>query len=275
MLSFEADTQWQGVGPWPLHVGRGARCGAIVDVKGCYSAAEAGAGTQVVRVTSSEAEPGRWKLSLTPPRSGRQGYVSPLLEAGVRGTFHPSSKRASGYVSPLLEAGVRDAKEVNAPQLAMLQPTQIYSSPYLRVLQTLEPFLIQDRANLNNTGRVKVEYSLYEHNDQDYSDKSHNLHPAKTVPDAWHQRFHIDSSYGSYLAPEELVEYNSTQEKVHFRVKRFVKHLLEEYHGTSEVILLVSHQNIVHSLLHQTTDKPMEDFGVQMGELVEVDWTKL
>ncbi|KAK3275878.1 hypothetical protein CYMTET_16017 [Cymbomonas tetramitiformis] len=179
------------------------------------------------------------------------------------------------FLSPLLEAGVRDAKEVNAPQLAMLQPTQIYSSPYLRVLQTLEPFLIQDRANLNNTGRVKVEYSLYEHNDQDYSDKSHNLHPAKTVPDAWHQRFHIDSSYGSYLAPEELVEYNSTQEKVHFRVKRFVKHLLEEYHGTSEVILLVSHQNIVHSLLHQTTDKPMEDFGVQMGELVEVDWTKL
>lgn len=117
-----------------------------------------------------------------------------------------------------------------------------------------------------------MDYSLYEHPNPDNGE-------TKEMLPAWYKEFPVDTSYTSYLNPSDLPELNINMDSVHKRTTAFVKHLMEK-HGFSskdeesdadEVVLLASHQTVVHSLIYQCNDVRMEDLDFQQGDVAELD----
>lgn len=55
---------------------------------------------------------------------------------------HEKRNRADAtFLSPLLPEGVRDARGPLVNRIEEIRPTHIYASPFLRVLQTVQPYV--------------------------------------------------------------------------------------------------------------------------------------
>jgi len=90
------------------------------------------------------------------------------------------------FFTHLTEEGMMDAAKTVSDNLHDLGITKIYASPFLRVLQTVEPFA--RRKGL----LVRVDYSLYEHPEP-------NDEPVTALPAEFYERFPIDAAFASTL----------------------------------------------------------------------------
>ncbi len=55
---------------------------------------------------------------------------------------HEKRKRSNAtFLSPLLPEGMVDAAGILMHRIREIQPTHIYASPFLRVLQTVQPYV--------------------------------------------------------------------------------------------------------------------------------------
>ena len=133
--------------------------------------------------------------------------------------------------SPLTELGLEKAEKLVEP-LDKLNITQIYSSPYIRTLQTVYPYA--KKKNL----KIKLEYSLVEI-------QHPNIIPSSSykvrLPEYIAKEFNFQQDYNSKLQPEEL-QYPEDESKVDRRLRNFLKDLISKYLETDENILLVTHQ---------------------------------
>ena len=145
-------------------------------------------------------------------------------------------------------------------RLMKLGNTQTYSSPFYRVLQTIEPLVTH--SNLS----VKIEYALYEY-----------LHPllfTKDIPvytplPEWQQRFQLDSTYIPIIQPHDLKMGEEKTKEVVFRLKKFLNFLYQTYSNTSEVILIASHKYILEQILN-IINHPDKDRQIQMGDIIQI-----
>lgn len=170
----------------------------------------------------------------------------------------------ASFDTPLTEEGKRRAKESVVGKLEEIDPTHVYSSPFLRVLQTIEPYLKKTHKQNADAPRVKVEYSLYEYpNPEPYPYVSF-------VPEGWERQFYLDPHYQSFMTPEELKEWGFVD--LHRRTARFLKHLIEKYGNSDETILLASHRFVAHSLMHVCTRESTRHMDMRQGQVVELDW---
>jgi broad specificity phosphatase PhoE len=145
------------------------------------------------------------------------------------------------YFTPLTAEGLYQADEV-VDVLKSYDIDIIYSSPFLRVLQTVYPFCVETDKS------VRVENAFYESMDSaefTYSNCHHNITELKTsypyILDV------IDCNYKSRVAVSNI-SYTEEYNDIKNRVFPFIYSLCKEYKKTDKTILIVTHQTIVNTV---------------------------
>ncbi len=90
------------------------------------------------------------------------------------------------------------------------------------------------------------------------------------IKDEWIGRFNIDESYKSSISVDDLV-YPETHEIINERINRLMDMLYDKYnqHNNNEVILIVSHQFIIHKII-EYCGWQIPSGGVKMGEIISL-----
>ena len=169
------------------------------------------------------------------------------------------SEHDATFHSPLIQDGLATAQSLSHT-LTSHNPrfTHIYSSPFVRCIQTIYPYCVQ-----SDTPRVRIENALYE-----FIHKNGG-HDPMTFRQSWDPSTYpqlnvcISSSYASWW-PLAAIEFNESEVAMRTRVQGFY-HQLKESHGDDEVILLVTHQSAINALLSRPDITPFP-----MGTIREV-----
>jgi broad specificity phosphatase PhoE len=159
---------------------------------------------------------------------------------------HEDRTQDATFFSPLTKLGLENAEELSNI-LDKSEITHIYSSPFIRTLQTVYPF-----AKKNNK-KIKLEYGLCEIQHQDIiPKKSYQVR----LPEYMAQLFNYDSNYTEIIQPEKL-EYPEDEKSVLIRIKEVLKHIISIHGSTNDTILLVTHQIVCRTIM-----KIIKKFGV-------------
>ena len=153
------------------------------------------------------------------------------------------------FDTDLTDEGHMNAKNL-AEKLINMNFDYIFVSPYKRVIQTIEPYLINSNKNVN------PEYGIYEslHLDTDNSN-------IREVNEKLFGYKYFDTRYKSCIKMNELKPGESYQDIID-RSSRFVKELSEDIKYKNKNILIVSHMSVINAILNRDEGAPYE-----MGEL--------
>jgi broad specificity phosphatase PhoE len=142
------------------------------------------------------------------------------------------------FFSPLTELGLQNSKNL----IQILEENNInliFSSPFIRTLQTINPYLKYSNLNVN------IEYGLSEIQHPD-------IIPPKSVgialPEYLAKHYNYNSKYNSFIKHNEL-KYPENTNGIQSRTIKIIKYIIEKYYKTDYNILLVTHQGICKTIL--------------------------
>jgi broad specificity phosphatase PhoE len=146
---------------------------------------------------------------------------------------------------------------------------KIFSSPFIRTLQTIDPFVRESKLPVN------IEYGLEEINHEDIIPKKA---AGITLPEYLAEIFNYNPNYKSHIKPSDI-NYPEKTEHVQKRVKRLLRNILSENFPSEDNILLVTHQGVCTTILEIVKKaKPelkisIEEYGKGKLSLVyDNDW---
>ncbi len=140
-------------------------------------------------------------------------------------------------------------------------PTTIYSSPYLRCLETGQPFLKNSQLRLN------VENSLAEWFNP--KDKHNNYSIPRTLTSQENKLYHVNDEYFSFLKQDFFLEnesWNCCQERTH----SFLEFLEKKYGNTEDNILIISHLSVLNAICQNVGHQRDSEEWFEMGSLVKL-----
>lgn len=152
---------------------------------------------------------------------------------------HEDRTQDASFFAPLTKNGLENSKKL-IEKLNELHITHIYSSPYIRTLQTIYPYVKSKEM------KVKLEYALSEINDPELISK--NTY-GTYLPEYIGQSFLYDENYKSFIEPSGL-KYPEIKTDVNTRIKNFLKILITNHYKTDDRILLVTHQVVCNTILN-------------------------
>ena len=163
----------------------------------------------------------------------------------------PSDPR---FHSPLTPDGLRGAEKL-ATTLSALNIGIVYTSPFLRAVQTAYPFC------KTHGHCMFVDHALYESLDSPLFDASNSQHTWHDLPAAYHAT--IDADYASTCGSVPLRE---TFGQVCDRVHPFVRALRDRHHGDN--VVLVTHLTTANAIRKEWGGECAADAELGMGEWV-------
>lgn len=183
---------------------------------------------------------------------------------------HEDRTQDASFFSPLTKTGIENANNL-IDFLEKLNITHIYSSPYIRTLQTVYPF------SKKSGVKIKLEYSLSEINHPDLIAKNSN---GVRLPEYMADLFNYDKNYTSQIEVEQI-KYPEAEPDVEFRIKNFLKSLIMQHGKNEDNVLLVSHQAVCSNILRIVSKTvPVNRDSIvnyQKGSLTlvfeDLDWT--
>ena len=145
------------------------------------------------------------------------------------------------FFTPLTKEGLIQADNL-VELLKDVKIDLIYCSPFLRTLQTIFPYCIENNKNVN------IENTFYEclnSNEFNYYNYRHRTDELdNTYP---HLKTIINYNYSSQLYVSNI-SYLDTNDKVRNRVFPFIHNLCQKYKDTDKVFLIVTHATIVNTI---------------------------
>jgi broad specificity phosphatase PhoE len=145
---------------------------------------------------------------------------------------HEDRTQDCSFFSPLTLLGLENAKKLSE-HLKKENINLIFSSPFIRTLQTIYPYVKESGIKVN------LEYSLAElHHEDIIAKQSTGIY----LPEYIAQAFNYNPSYKSLIEPTNI-KYPESEGDIKTRIKHFIKHLLMNYHNTDYNILLVTHES--------------------------------
>ena len=151
---------------------------------------------------------------------------------------HEQRTEDCSFFSPLIEKGLFNAKKL-VPYLKACNIDIIYSSPFIRTLQTIYPFVKQNKKTIN------IEYGLSEIHLVD-------IIPKKglgiTLPEYLGKYYNYNCNYESIIKSTDI-KYPEKYDDVVKRIKIILIHLIKKYGHTNYNILLVTHQSLCTAIL--------------------------
>lgn len=176
---------------------------------------------------------------------------------------HEDRTMDATFFSPLTQKGLEKSQKL-IKVLKAKKINKIYSSPYIRTLQTVHPYSKYSGIKIN------LEYSLSEiQHPHIIPEKSYQV----TLPEYIAESFNYNPKYSSMIYPNSFI-YPEDEKNVSKRVKKFLEKLLQDKLETNDHILIVGHQIVMNSLLKVAT-KNMEqkvdfDYNYPKGALTQI-----
>lgn len=160
------------------------------------------------------------------------------------------------YFTPLTAKGLTQADTL-ADILKAYKIDIVYSSPFLRTLQTIYPYCIE------NNKQVNIENTFYECLDSDEFNYHNYRHSPKELYNTYpHLISIINNNYKSELFVSNI-SYVEDYKQVKNRVFPFIYNLCQEHKNNDTVILIVTHATIVNTI------KKFFDSNVHFEENIE------
>jgi len=155
------------------------------------------------------------------------------------------------FFSPLTQDGLEKSIKL-IEILNKCQIDTIYSSPFIRTLQTVLPY------SKSKGVKINLEHSL--------SEIQHpHLIPIKSyqinLPQYIAEQFNYNPNYTSNLDPANH-KYPEDEKNVNNRVKQFISKLITENVDTKHNVLIVTHQIVCNCLLKIATKK-IKDINIE------------
>ena len=151
---------------------------------------------------------------------------------------HEDRTQDCTFFSPLTMNGLHNAKKL----IRVLKDNNInliFSSPFIRTLQTVKPYIKETNLEIN------IEYGLSEIHHPD-------IIPPKSVglilPEYLAKHYHYNSEYISFIKHNEI-KYPENGKDCQNRMIKIVKHIIEKYYKTDLNILIVTHQGLCDTMI--------------------------
>ncbi len=142
------------------------------------------------------------------------------------------------FFSPLTKKGLEKSVDL-INYLEKEKINTIYSSPYIRTLQTIYPF--SKKYNLKS----KIDYSLTElYQEDNIPKKSYQI----TLPEYLAESFSYDEEYKSSLMPSDI-KFPENIKSFNERIKSFLKTLIRNNYSSQKNIVLVTHQGVIDIIM--------------------------
>jgi 2,3-bisphosphoglycerate-dependent phosphoglycerate mutase len=151
---------------------------------------------------------------------------------------HEDRTQDASLFAPLTKIGLDKSLKL-ANILDEINITTIYSSPYIRTLQTIYPYVKKKGKN------VKIDYSLSEINDDNLISKNS---VGTNLPEYIAESFLYDSQYKSVIQPENI-PYPEKEKDVQKRIKQFLKGIILNHYQKDDNIIIVTHQVVCSNIL--------------------------
>lgn len=150
---------------------------------------------------------------------------------------HEKRPQEQTFEISLTEEGHQDAQKL-IPLLNSLSIQEIYSSPFLRCLETLYPFC------KNNNKNINIENSLYEFVTERLFTKSNYK---QSLTSSQKSSYLVNNDYTSFFDIENLF-FPQTEKLMEERVYAFLNYLINQYQNQNISILLCGHKKIVDKI---------------------------
>jgi broad specificity phosphatase PhoE len=148
------------------------------------------------------------------------------------------------FFSPLTQEGLDNSIKL-MDVLNKCNIDCVYSSPFIRTLQTVLPYSKYKKLKIN------IEHSISEiQHPHIIPIKSYQIN----LPTYIAEQFNYNSSYSSYLDPANH-KYPEDEKSVSERVKKFMSKLISENISSKNNILIVTHQVVCNCILKTATKK--------------------
>jgi phosphohistidine phosphatase SixA len=147
------------------------------------------------------------------------------------------------FKSILTQSGKYRASTSLKTKLEELNINKIYCSPFIRTLQTIEPYAFSRNINPN------IEYALCEDLGGKQFEKYKNISLSTVNMD----EFKINKEYDS-LIDKNTIRYPESEENVKTRIATFLEYLNNKHCFIHENILLCTHQSVVNMILNELCD---------------------
>jgi broad specificity phosphatase PhoE len=171
---------------------------------------------------------------------------------------HEQRYESPEFTTNLTEKGLKIvSSEIFKDKIDILNIECIYSSPFVRCLQTIYFYCLKNR-------KIKLDNCLYEYLD-DISFEKTKLYDKSYYNNLEDYKSIIDDNYNSIININEL-KYPENKTILNKRVKKFIDKLrLEKYKS----ILIVSHQSVLYSFLEVLNIKYNDE--IKMGDIIEIE----
>ena len=157
---------------------------------------------------------------------------------------HEDRTQDATFFSPLTSTGLERSEKL-ANELRRYRINKIYSSPFIRTLQTVHPYCQKTNVKIN------LEYSLSEiQHPLIIPEKSYQVR----LPTYMANNFNYNEKYKSLLDPLDHV-YPEDETNVSKRVRHFLNTLFNNKLTRNDNILIVSHQVVCNEILKICTRK--------------------
>ena len=173
---------------------------------------------------------------------------------------HEKRPQEQTFEISLTEEGHQDAQKL-IPLLNSLSIQEIYSSPFLRCLETLYPFC------KNNNKNINIENSLYEFVTERLFTKSNYK---QSLTSSQKSSYLVNNDYTSFFDIENLF-FPQTEKLMEERVYAFLNYLINQYQNQNISILLCGHKKIVDKIYNlylkkqDLSDENIKKIEYQMG----------
>ena len=177
---------------------------------------------------------------------------------------HEDRTQDATFFSPLTSTGL-ERSELLVDVLKKHKINKVYSSPFIRTLQTINPYC--SKYNL----KVNLEYSLSEiQHPLIIPEKSYQVR----LPSYMANSFNYNDRYKSLLDPLDHI-YPEDENNVSKRVRKFLNTLLNNKIERNDNILIVTHQVVCNEILKISTKKMngikiYSSFNYPRGALTQV-----
>jgi broad specificity phosphatase PhoE len=152
---------------------------------------------------------------------------------------HEKRYESPTFFTSLTNDGIDDADKL-ANQLNNIDFDYIYSSPFLRTIQTVYPYCVKYNKKIN------IDYSLYEcTNDHRFTEKNyhHDISSlTKFIPE-------INNYLNEYKSLIDKIIFPETKKNYLERLTTFTDTIIQKYKNTNKKILFVTHMSPVIDLL--------------------------
>ena len=151
---------------------------------------------------------------------------------------HENRTQDCSFFSPLTELGLSNSNKL-VSLLNELKIDIIYSSPFIRTLQTIKPYILYSKKNIN------IEYGLSEiHHSDIITKKAVGI----ILPEYIAKSFNYNCNYISIINHTDI-KYPEKYSDIIIRIKKILYNLIKKYYNTNINILLVTHQSLCSAIL--------------------------